>query len=138
MANPNKKPPYQSRAFFVAAQRCMEQRSLSGGQLEMPIVPAIVCIAFSIELGLKALAQVEGRSLRGHKLADLFNQLSPTQQAKLVAAAGYTRGVFDSALLEATDVFVDWRYVHEQESPEANLGFLQAFAGAVQKALPPT
>jgi hypothetical protein len=139
MANPNptKRAPYQSRAFFLAFQRCMEQRPLPGGQFQMPIVPAIVCIAFSIELGLKALALGEGRNLRGHKLADLFNQLAPARQANLVAAAGYIRGDFDSALLEATDVFVDWRYVHEQESSEANLGFLQALAGAVQKALPP-
>ena len=103
----------------------------------MPLVPAIVCIAFSIELGLKELARIEGKNLRGHKLADLFNKLSSDRQARLVAAAGYTRGVFDLALREATDVFVDWRYVYEEEHSEANLGFLQAFAGAVQKGLPP-
>lgn len=47
-----------SKAFYIAYQRCMEQRPLSNGQIQFLVVPAIVCAAFSIELGFKALGKL--------------------------------------------------------------------------------
>src|SRR5437764_1354141 len=55
-----------ARSFGIAFRRCEEQRTIGNGQFEMPIAPAIVCAAFSIELGLKALILRCGGSPWGH------------------------------------------------------------------------
>jgi hypothetical protein len=113
----------------------MEMRPLSADQVQMLIVPGVVCLAFSIELGLKALAEAEGAKSWGHRFAELFNRLSPGLQQSLVGDTGLSRSAFSAELATATDTFVEWRYVHEQSRPRANLQFLQAFARAIQKAL---
>jgi hypothetical protein len=127
----------QSRAFFRGYERCMEQRLLPGGKLEMPIVPAVVCLVFSIELGLRALAKDEGSEPWGHRLADLFDLLSPELRLRLAGGTGLSWVEFEADLKTATDTFVDWRYVHDKTSSQANLEFLRKFAAAIQTALPP-
>jgi hypothetical protein len=132
------RPPNQSRAFFLAFERCMERRRLPGGTFQMLVVPATVCLAFSIELGLKSLAVAEGASPWGHALAKLFGTLTPTAQEMLVKDVGLTRAQFDAALAAASNTFEDWRYVHEPQptNPHAEIAFLEALGRAVQKALP--
>ena len=66
---------HQSAAFYLAFQRCMEQRPLPGGQIQFLGVPGVVCIAFSIELGFKTLILKSGGTPRGHNLNDLFSCL---------------------------------------------------------------
>jgi hypothetical protein len=130
------KAPNQARAFFIAYERCMERRPLRGGDYQMPFVPAVVCLAFSIELGLKALGEREGSILRGHQLDELFAKLSVGLQESLRKETGFPPGDFNGALSSASKTFVEWRYVHEQATPDVNVPFLVSLGRAVQNALP--
>src|SRR2546425_8469744 len=48
-----------SQVFHLAAKRCNEFERLPSGRLRFLFVPTLVCYAFSIEIGLKALALYE-------------------------------------------------------------------------------
>ncbi len=91
-----------------------------------------------VEVGLKALALSEsGKVAKGHDLKTLFGTLSPALQAQIVAETGdaaFTKR-FDSGLDLVRDTFDVWRYIYEEHSVDTDLGFLQRFAAAVQKAL---
>lgn len=127
----------QSRVFLLAAQRCNEFRPLPSGTLQFLLVPSLVCYAFSIEVGLKALAlHAGGAAPYGHNLAQLLHALPPELQAQIVADTG-NPSQFDSDLALVCEVFEVWRYIYERDpaSTDTDLGFLQRFAAAVQKAL---
>ncbi len=127
----------QSRLFLLAAQRCNEFRPLPSGTLQFLFIPSLVCYAFSIEVGLKALAlHVVGAAPYRHDLDHLLRILPQDLQEQIVADTGHASD-FDSDLALVRDVFDVWRYVYE-EAPalrDTDLGFLQRFAAAVQKAL---
>lgn len=131
-----------SKQFFLAAKRADEQRVIAGAQFEWLPVPAIVCAAFSIELALKAIILAEtGNPARGHKLDDLYAELSGTSQQKVAGAVtvptypkvpGVTES-FDTALTKIRNAFVDWRYIHEKTDwTSIDKTFLMEVADAVQ------
>ena len=124
-----------STAFYLAYQRCLEQRPLPNGQVQFLAVPAIVCAAFPIELGLKSLVLRAGGAASGHKLKELFGALEPPTQQLIIAAVGLARPEFDSSLEAASNTFVEWRYVYEQESANANIEFLSKLSKATQNAI---
>lgn len=112
----------------------MDSRPLPNGQFQLPVVPAIVCAAFSVEVGFKAIILSEGGKASGHALADLFTKLSPDIQDFIVQETGCDRAAFDSALVAVSSSFVNWRYVYEQPSAQINIDFLSRLAAATQKA----
>jgi hypothetical protein len=127
----------QSRVFLLAAQRCNESKPLPSGHLQYLQVPSIVCYAFSIEIGLKALSMFESGKAEGphgHDLKDLLHALSPGLQAQLIADTGWPSH-FDSDLDMVRDAFEVWRYICETGHVDTDLGFLQRMAAAVQKSL---
>lgn len=124
-----------SRSFYLAFQRCMEQRPLPNGQVQLVVVPAVVCAAFSIELGFKAIALRSGGSVSGHKLNELFKALEPSSQQAIIAAVGFEREKFDSSLEAVSSAFVEWRYIHERESANIDMEFLLKLSKATQDAI---
>ena len=99
-------------------------------------MPTLVCYAFSVEIGLKALSLFEsGKVQRGHDLKDLLRVISPGLQAQIVADSGWPN-TFESDLDMVREAFEVWRYIHEKgHAVDTDLGFLQRMAAAVQKAL---
>jgi len=125
-----------SASFFLAFQRCMEQRSLSDGTIQWPVGPAIVCAAFSIEVGLKTLILKASGSLPGgHELAALFGKLSLPLQNAIRARLALTESDFNSSLLAANRAFSEWRYVYECQAASSDIGFLDMLARAIQDEL---
>lgn len=129
-----------SRAFMLAAQRCNEMRPLPSGRFEMLMVPSLVCYAFCVEVGIKALAlHAQGKGPWGHDLAKLFGSLPHELQTQIRndTSAPYpgSDSRFDADLGMVRDTFDVWRYIHEKGVTETDLGFLQRLAVAVQKAL---
>ncbi|WP_141215638.1 HEPN domain-containing protein [Hahella sp. CCB-MM4] len=122
-----------SRSFHLAFLRAMEPRSASQDKIEMLVVPGIVCAAFSIELGVKALLMEGKKEARGHELYELFSRLAPAEQAELIEMVGATNDDFVRELKSVANAFVKWRYVYEAgESVSANLDFLRQLSEAVQ------
>lgn len=124
-----------SKAFYLAFQRCIEQRQLPNGQVQFLVVPGVVCVAFSIELGFKALVLRAGGSVSGHKLKELFNALEPSTQQIIFEAVDIERQKFESSLEAASNAFVEWRYIYEQESANVDMEFLSKLAKATQDAI---
>jgi hypothetical protein len=81
----------------------------------------VVNSAFSIELYLKTLGQIHGKSLKGHKLVELYDSLPPeAQQAieKAIPASAKKRKLegkvdFREYVTELNNTFVEWRYCYE-------------------------
>lgn len=123
-----------SGSFWLAHQRCMEKRPLPNGQFQFPAVPAIICAAFSTEIGFKAIILSEGGQAFGHKLAELFGMLSPASQNFIITDTGVDRTTFDQSLQSVSNAFVEWRYVYEKQNAQVNIDFLSRLAAATQKA----
>lgn len=124
-----------SSSFPIAFGRCMEQRPLSNNQFELPLVPAIVCAAFSIELGFKALILSAGGQASGHELSKLFKKLPTTTQDFIVRDVGIKPDAFAASLDLVSNAFVDWRYIYEKSSTQIDCAFLGNLARATQSAV---
>ena len=132
---------------FISASRILEVTASAGNQQLknergkqfwiQTMIPAIVMKAFSCELMLKALIAYEKEeTIRGHKLNELFHQLSSTLQASLYSKIvsrlrtgnpNYSLIEFEKDLNDAADLFVDWRYFFETavgSEKTVNLTFL--------------
>ena len=120
-----------ANAFWMASARCMEQRRISPAQFNMPLVPGVVCAAFSIELGLKSLVAKTKQPPKTHDLRKLFELLPQEIQDRLVVACSPTRAAFNSSIAAISNVFEEWRYVYEQETVQLDMAFLQRLADTV-------
>lgn len=122
-------------SFLLAADRCFEQRPLPNGQFQMPIVPAIVCSAFGIELCLKAIITIEKGKATGHELLKLFIKLSPQSKAALAASLFLEEKALRQKLGSISSAFVEWRYIYESQSASIDSDFLRQFARATAQLL---
>ena len=127
-------PKKAADSFWLAAARSLEQRRISPTQFQMLLIPAVVCSAFSIELGIKAILLRSGQPPKTHNLAMLFEALPSAIQDQVVLACGMSRKDFDAALGEAAKLFEKWRYVYEMDEPQVNLRFVTQLADAVRVA----
>ena len=118
--------------FVLAAERCREPRPLPGGSMEAPIAAAIVCAAFSVELSLKAILTVQGKTTKGHKLDELFDQVSNPIQSEIIVATKLDEVTFRKQLSDVAGAFIEWRYVYEKDYAHVDMGFLFALAASVR------
>ena len=127
---------HSSRSFHLASQRALEQRQIAPEQIEVLMVPGLVCEAFAVELGIKALALAKGKSLKGHNLERLFDALDDVEQTAIEAFVGISGSEFREQLQLLAFAFQDWRYIYEkQEEVSINFYFLQQLSNAVQLQL---
>lgn len=106
------------------------------------ILPAmgidIVCLAFSVELHLKELHRVSSDNIpRGHKIIELFEKLSESEQEEVVSHHSIARYGWDDAqlkceLLAISDSFERWRYAYENTTLRYNVYFAKALIEALQ------
>ncbi len=122
-------------SFLTAADRCFEKRPLPTGQFQMPLVPAVVCAAFGIELCLKAIITIEKGKATGHELLKLFIKLSPQSKAAIAAALSLQEKELRQKIGSISSAFVEWRYIYERDSANIDPEFLQQFAKATAQLL---
>src|SRR5439155_24587006 len=125
-ANPTRRKP-QRRSGLVTRDAnfssrpgaAMSSAPPPSGHQQFLFVPSLICYAFSVELGLKALALFEGKAPRwGHDLKDLLSDLSPGVQARIVAETrtqGERPTFFDQQLEIVRHVFDVCRYIYEKD-----------------------
>ncbi|MDH3973286.1 MAG: HEPN domain-containing protein [Deltaproteobacteria bacterium] len=122
-----------ANAYFLAAERCEEQKRISQNQVEWLLVPAVTNRAFSIELFLKAILQNDGTSKYGHKLHELFNDLKHERKTQIIEETGLDSELFHKDLTKISNAFVEWRYLYEKEDIQIAWSFLQKLSNAVKK-----
>lgn len=153
---------HSAKQFDRASRRASAGGHSDGETIDYWLpVPAVVCAAFAIELGLKTLLLIErGQRWTSHEMAPLFDALRPsTRQAIEVEAAqssyfyreaapngtiseGRTRS-FERALRSVNKAFEHWRYSYEMDGMilAVDGGFLQRVAAAclsvAERGLPP-
>lgn len=122
-----------SSEFFRGHELCQGNGLPAEHGKRNALVPSIVCLAFSIELGLKAIILATKSSVKSHKLVELFNLLSDEDQNVVIRNAVYDNQRFDEQLSEVSNAFVEWRYIHEQTGLHGtSLQFLLLLHGAVE------
>ena len=120
-------------AFKKSAERSLEKRPLPNGQFESFMVPAVVNLAFSIELYLKFLLAKNKTPHRGHKLLDLFDSLDSTIKQEIIDLTNYDKDEFELLLSKHTEAFVEWRYIHEKNvSINVDLKFMRKLIDCVE------
>ncbi len=127
-------PKKAADSFWLAAARNMEQRRTSPTQFQMLLIPGVVCLAFSVELGIKAMLLAAGSPPKIHNLAKLFGLLSQLVQDQVVAACGKPRVEFDMALDGVANAFEEWRYIYDVDKPSIDIAFLSSLADAIKLA----
>ena len=101
----------------------------------MPLVPAVVCTAFGIELCLKAIITLENGKATGHELLKLFIKLSPKSKTALATALSLDEKDLRQKIGSISGAFVEWRYIYESQSASIDTGFLRLFSSEVARLL---
>ena len=121
-----------AQQYYDAYQRCLK----GNGDGVYLTIPAITCAAFSAELGIKAILNREGLKTRGHKLKELLERLPAEDRDKIISLTSASYLDFNNQLEAASNAFVEWRYMHEQENEiQVNVFFIGNFAESILKVL---
>ena len=122
-----------SRQFFRGYELCWGNGLPASNGEANALVPGVVCLAFSIELGLKAIILAAQGSAVGHKIENLFNLLSEDDQNIICRHTGCTREQFEHELSAVSNAFVEWRYIHEKPGfHSTSVQFLLALHAAIE------
>jgi hypothetical protein len=122
-------------SFLTAADRCFEMRPLPNGQFQVPLVPAVVCAAFGIELCLKAIISIEKGTATGHELHKLFIKLSPQSKVALATVLSLQEEELWQKIGAISRSFIEWRYIYETDSASIDTDFLRRFSRATAQLL---
>ena len=127
-------------AFADCAVFCFKDKNNLIVRTQWYSTPGIVNSAFACEVFIKALLVYHGMTLDhikhiGHRLENLWNAYaikdSQTSSQVQDSIRNYFQSgdntLFDRKLKEASNAFVDWRYMYEGREVELNLHFLMAF-----------
>jgi len=127
-------------AFADCAVFCFKDKNNLIVRTQWYSTPGIVNSAFACEVFIKALLVYHGMTLDqikpiGHRLEKLWNAYaikdSQTSSQVQDSIRNYFQSgdntLFDRKLKEASNAFVDWRYMYEGREVELNLHFLMAF-----------
>ncbi len=74
----------QALSFATTAAHLYERDLLKAPRNGLSVAPFVVNSAFSIELYLKTLHELQGKTARGHSLLDLYDQLAETTRDALI------------------------------------------------------
>ena len=119
----------QADDFVEAYRRCVQGKNPSIDEYgrtccSVVNIPAIVNAAFACELYLKSIL---GTNTKEHNLAILYSQLDNEKQSRIrqyvdKSFDGHSIYSFDSCLKRAANVFVNWRYIYENEHSDGYMG----------------
>ncbi len=122
-------PLLQSKAFLAAYEACSAPGS------NKTAVPAVVCLAFAAELGLKSLLLSERNRKAGHELKPLFDALGAVTQDEIISYTHTQTESFHEYLEHVSDAFIKWRYIYETKGRQSvSVEFLLVFVRAVHRA----
>ena|SRR5690625_4251244 len=122
----------QAISFFNAGSRCLSENPLTPLVSTKPLIPAVVCYAFSCELYLKLLHLIDlDEPTRGHSLHDLFSALPERTRSDLTDLCKNPET--ETLIHSVSDSFSKWRYQHEYGAMSINPQVLVAIATACHR-----
>ena len=125
------------RNYHECALRCLELR---GSEETFLFPPALVLLAFVVEIYLKGLLAIErkaGKDLHGHDHRDLYERLTAETQATIAARYQHRHGqVLSEDLPGYADLFVKHRYAYELEGAhETDISGVAQLASSLYEAM---
>jgi len=117
------------------------RRKLRSGELKEPITPLVTCLAFSLELYLKALlVKLTGECPRGHDLKCLFGMFDePVKRGIIQGCCDIDPELnFDNVgkfIERIATGYVDWRYAYEEQSQTYMINFGAILVKSLQQML---
>ena len=103
-----------SKSFHRGFELCYGNGLPANNGVLNAIVPAVVCLAFSIELGFKAILVGCDKPSEGHKFVELFGLLPSEIQDEIERLVVGKDSGFEGSLTLVSNAFVEWRYIFEE------------------------
>jgi hypothetical protein len=103
-----------SKEFHRGYELCFGNGLPADNGLKNALIPAVVCLAFSIELGLKSILLGCNKPSEGHKFVELFNKLPNEIKAEIESLVPSNGNEFSHRLAAVSNAFVEWRYIFEE------------------------
>ena len=103
-----------SKEFHRGFELCYGNGLPANNGVKNAIVPGVVCLAFSIELALKAILVGRNSSSGGHHYVDLFAKLPDEIKTEIERLTIGDEGSFTNRLEAVSNAFVEWRYIFEE------------------------
>lgn len=114
----------------------VEAAARDAGEVFYRLIPATVLLAFTVEIGLKALLmKARGQFRAVHELQVLAEGLPGDMRAPLTAAAGTDWNSLHQALTKNGKVFEEWRYAFETGSVSVDEQHLEPLIPAIRELL---
>lgn len=102
-----------SNNFYRGFELCYGNGQPAENGEKNAIIPGIVCLAFSIELGLKAILVGCEKPANGHELLDLFERLPTEDKTEIERLTVGNSDCFIEQISLVSNAFVKWRYLYE-------------------------
>jgi hypothetical protein len=102
-----------SKDFHRGFELCYGNGLPANNGVKNAIVPAVVCLAFSIELGFKSILVGCNKPSEGHKFVELFGKLPDEIKTEIERFVVDDKSTFSSQLAAVSNAFVEWRYIFE-------------------------
>lgn len=113
------------KSYLEASRKCNVPDIECIGWVHYLFVPIITNMAFACELFLKAILQRDGNKVKGHRLVTLFEQLEDNVKKDIVGTEDME--IFIDKLTNISDLFVNYRYMYEDNISSINYNFLKIF-----------
>ena len=123
-----------SKDFHRGFELCYGNGLRASNGVRNATVPAVVCLALSVELGFKAILAGLNKPSEGHKFVELFSKLSSDIKADIQHLVVGDENEFSSRLESVSNAFVEWRYIFEENGCHSiDLDFLVKLHSAVNQ-----
>lgn len=103
-----------AKSFHLAFEKCRGSGLPADNGIPNAIIPSVVCLAFAIEVGFKAILFAANAPGSGHRLDKLFEALPEADREKVIFHSGIEKASFEKNLELVANAFVEWRYIYEQ------------------------
>ena len=121
-----------SKDFHRGFELCYGNGLPANNGVKNATIPAVVCLAFSIELGFKAILVGCDKPSEGHKFVELFNKLPDEIKTEIERRVVGDEDTFSCRLATVSNAFVKWRYIFEESGYiSVDLDFLVKLHSAV-------
>lgn len=102
---------------------------------ESSLIIALLCAAFSTEVGMKAILHSRCRTAEGHDLGAIYRQLPDSVQQSILARGGFSETELWHRLEKLNTSCMALGSMYEGQGLENAVSFLQKFASAIHVEL---
>jgi len=108
------KAKHACKAYYLAAQRCFEERTISKTEMQMLLFPGIHNMMISIHAGLLAILGDTTEQGEKTEIDVLFSRTDAQFQKLVLGRMGMNTTAFSVSLAQVTQLFSSWQYPYAE------------------------